>query len=115
MAAGRSHSRHKSTTTQDRKVVVCEPLAGPSALREALARVLFHWLKAPAVLVTPALTAALHTTGADGGLVVDVGYRECHVLAVAHGRPLLHTYQGGSTFWWDFHPSSPLTHRSPTH
>lgn len=75
-------------------MVVCEPLAGPAALRLALARALFHWIKAPALLVAPALTTALHTTGADGGLVVDVGHRECHVLAVAHGRPLLHTYQG---------------------
>lgn len=77
-------------------MVVCEPLAGPTALREALARVLFHWLKAPMILVAPALTTALYTTGADGGLVVDVGYRESHVLAVAHGRPLLHTYQGNT-------------------
>jgi actin-related protein len=80
--------------------LVCEPLAGPAALREALARVLFHWIKAPALLVAPALTTALHTTGADGGLVVDVGYRECHVLAVAHGRPLLHTYQGERLYGW---------------
>ena len=48
----------------------------------------------PSISVVPALTAALYTTGGEGGVIVDVGYRECHVMAIAHGRPLLNTYQG---------------------
>lgn len=84
---------HLHVRPRDRKVLVCEPLAGPTAVREALAHVLFHWLKVPALLVVPSLTLPLYTAGAEGGLVVDVGFRECHVLAVAFGRPLLHTYK----------------------
>ena len=83
---------HLHVRPRDRKVIVCEPLAGPTAAREALAHVLFHWLKVPALLVVPSLTLPLYTSGAEGGLVVDIGFRECHVLAVAFGRPLLHTY-----------------------
>ena len=83
---------HLHVRPRDRKVLVCEPLAGPTAAREALAHVLFYWLKVPALLVVPSLTLPLYTAGAEGGLVVDVGFRECHVLAVAFGRPMLHTY-----------------------
>ena len=83
---------HLCVRPRERKVLVCEPLAGPTAAREALAHVLFQWLKVPALGVVPALTTPLYTAGAEGGLVVDVGFRECHVLAVAFGRPLLHTY-----------------------
>lgn len=83
---------HLYVRPRDRKVIICEPLAGPTAFREALAHVLFHWLKVPALLVVPSLTLPLYTAGADGGLVVDIGFRECHVLAVTFGIPLLHTY-----------------------
>jgi len=83
---------HLHVRPRDRKVLVCELLAGPTAAREALAFVLLDWLKVPALLVVPSLTLPLYTAGAEGGLVVDVGFRECHVLAVVFGRPLLHTY-----------------------
>lgn len=37
---------------------------------------------------------ALYATGGNAGLVVDVGYRGTHVVAVAHGMCLLHSYAG---------------------
>lgn len=74
------------------KVLICEPLAGSKTFREALNYVLFRWLRVPAIVMAPSLEMPLYTAGAETGLVVDVGFRESHVLAVAFGRPLLHTY-----------------------
>lgn len=52
-------------------------------------------LQISGILTAPSLSTALYCTGADGGIVIDVGYRETHVLVVAHGRLLIETYQGG--------------------
>jgi len=49
-------------------------------------------VQVPALLLVPGPTTALYTTGGSAGLVVDVGYRCIHVMAVAHGMPLLHSY-----------------------
>lgn len=76
----------------ENKVLICEPLAGSTTFREALAYVLFQWLRVPAIVMAPSLEMPLYTAGAETGLVVDVGFRESHVLAVVFGRPLLHTY-----------------------
>lgn len=46
------------------------------------------------MMTVPSLSTALYCTGADGGIVVDVGYRETHILIVAFGRLVIETYHG---------------------
>ncbi len=61
---------------QDRRVVVVEPLAGPSAIREALAEVLFRNLGVPTVSFIHGLLPVLYASGGLSGVVLDVGKDE---------------------------------------
>ncbi len=61
---------------QDRRVVVVEPFAGPSAVREALAEVLFLNLGVPTVSFVYGLLPVLYASGGLSGIVLDVGKDE---------------------------------------
>ncbi len=61
---------------QDRKVVVVEPLAGPSSVREALAEVLFRNLGVPTVSFVYGLLPVLYASGGLSGIVLDIGNYE---------------------------------------
>jgi len=74
---------------RDQRVVLCEELLAPKAMRDALAWALFEHYEAPSVLFAPAQAMALLPTGGSTGLVVDLGAEEVRVLPVFGGAPLL--------------------------
>ena len=41
----------------------------------------------------PDLLLPLLCLGMKSGLVVDIGNKECRVIAIAHGRALMHSYR----------------------
>lgn len=51
-------------------------------------------VQVPAVHLCPGSCSALYCTGLDTGLVVDIGRREAHVMAVYRGNPILNSYAG---------------------
>ncbi len=61
---------------QDRRVVLVEPFAGPSAAREALAEVLFLYLGVPTVSFIYGLFPVLYASDGLSGIVLDVGKDE---------------------------------------
>ncbi len=67
---------------QDRKVVIVEPLTGPSAVREALAEVLFRNLGVPTASFVYGLLPVLYVSGGLSGIVLDVGNNEVRTKLV---------------------------------
>lgn len=41
----------------------------------------------------PDLLLPLLATGMKSGIVVDIGDKECRVIAIAHDRALMHSYR----------------------
>eukprot|EP00903_Cladosiphon_okamuranus_P014802 g13710.t1 len=77
---------------RERKVVVCESMVSPRALREAVAHVLFRFLQVPSLRLCAGPAPALFCTGLDTGMVLDVGRSEAHVVAVYRGAHLTSSY-----------------------
>ena len=51
-------------------------------------------VKVPALHICAGPAPALYCTGLDTGMVVDMGSREAHVVAVYRGSPVLGSYTG---------------------
>ncbi|CAM9505612.1 unnamed protein product [Ectocarpus sp. 13 AM-2016] len=79
---------------RERKVVVCESMVSPRPLREAVAYVLFSYLQVPSLHMCAGPAPALFCTGADTGMVLDIGRSEAHVVAVYRGATLTSSYAG---------------------
>eukprot|EP00752_Nemacystus_decipiens_P014826 g13199.t1 len=77
---------------RERKVVVCESMVSPRALREAVAHVLFSFLQVPSLHLCAGPAPALFCTGLDTGMVLDIGQSEAHVVAVYRGANLTSSY-----------------------
>ncbi|CAM9989817.1 unnamed protein product, partial [Phaeothamnion confervicola] len=77
---------------RERRVLLCEPIVCPAALREAMAVVLLRYLQVQSLCLVPGAFPALYCTGVMSGVVLDVGHAEASAVAVYDGVPLLHTY-----------------------
>lgn len=51
-------------------------------------------VKIPALHICAGPAPTLYCTGLDTGMVVDIGSREAHVMAVYRGSPVLGSYIG---------------------
>ncbi|CAM9907377.1 unnamed protein product [Scytosiphon promiscuus] len=79
---------------RERRVIVCESMVSPRALREAVGHILFRFLQVPSLHLCAGPAPALFCTGLDTGMVLDVGRSEAHVVAVYRGSNLTSSYAG---------------------
>ena len=70
------------TKPTERPVVVVENFLMPSQFRKALVYCLFDVYEVPLVLMLPTPVASLTLTGANTGIVIDIGEQETRVMPV---------------------------------
>ncbi|CAM9708642.1 unnamed protein product [Chrysoparadoxa australica] len=78
---------------KDRHVVVCESMISPTRVREALGRVLLEHVQVPGVCFVSGPAPALYCSGLATGLILDIGHKEAHALAVYRGVPMQESYR----------------------
>jgi actin-related protein 10 len=78
----------------ERNVFLCETLVGCRPLRQAIAEILFSYLSVPSIGILSGPLPSLYCTGSLSGLILDIGQRESHVLAVWRGVPIQASYVG---------------------
>ena len=70
------------TKPADRPVVLVEDFLLPSHFKRALFHALFNVFEVPLVLCLPSAVCSLTLTGANTGIVVDIGHTETRVMPV---------------------------------
>uniref|UniRef100_A0A915PVD3 Actin-related protein 10 n=1 Tax=Setaria digitata TaxID=48799 RepID=A0A915PVD3_9BILA len=82
--------RYMLTAAKDRRIVIVESVLTRTALRNAMARVLFEAFDAPSILFAPSHLLATFPFGVSNALIVDVGYSEATIVPVLEGVTLLY-------------------------
>eukprot|EP00123_Amoebidium_parasiticum_P001118 comp12143_c0_seq1/m.6888 comp12143_c0_seq1/g.6888 ORF comp12143_c0_seq1/g.6888 comp12143_c0_seq1/m.6888 type:complete len:424 (-) comp12143_c0_seq1:124-1395(-) len=77
----------------ERRVVCSEDYAMPEIIRDSLAHVLFHVLKAPSVINLPSPALPLFPLACKTALVIDCGYSELRVVPVCCGAPVVSAWR----------------------
>ena len=81
-------SRRLAVDPKQRKVVVCENILLPVAVKEALSSVLFTHFSVSGVSFYPSAVLSLLAVGRHTGLTIDCGNLDTVVLPVSDGRPV---------------------------